>query len=78
MPTFEPIDSLCSAPETLPIFLIQSSKKSLLFGEDGIEKGASPIPKTVSSTNWPGRKQNSFLFYHIINKAITSTSQRPL
>ena len=59
MPTMSPHCILCSASVKRPARRTHSSMKPRLEGLDEMEMGASPTPKMVSSTNWPGSWRNA-------------------
>ncbi len=54
MPIKEFGDKLNRESVTFPVFLMQNSIMPGLVGEELNENGASPLPNTVSSMNWPG------------------------
>ena len=54
IPTLSPTLSLCNFVVTFPNLRTQTSNVSFFVGEEDKDIGASPIPKTETSTNWPG------------------------
>ena len=54
MPISSPASSRCSARVTLPTARTQISKEVRTVGEEAIEIGISPTPKSEIMTNCPG------------------------
>ena len=54
IPTVSPTLLLCNAAVTTPTFFTVNRRKPSSVGDEAIPSGASPLPKTESSANWPG------------------------